>query len=134
MNATNCPLHHNWDGISSKANGFLKHILTYAIGDAEVCTTEAAEDTTDLKTLSYILGIAIVGSGLGVLIFVWIIRCDPAETRNWLHENLCVTRLNLEQPSDGATGVPSPDKQRTANFNIVGAASGTKTNLATIVD
>lgn len=134
MNATNCPLHHNWDGISSKANGFLKHILTYATGDAEVCATEEAEDTTDLKTLSYILGVAIVGSGFGVLFFVWVIRCDPAETRNWLHESLCATWLKLEQPSDGATSVPSPDKQQTANSHVVGAAGGTKTNLATITD
>jgi hypothetical protein len=115
VNVTNCPLHHSWDGMSSRASVFLKHVLTYATGDVQECGEEEEEDTTELKSLSYILGIAIVGSGLGVLIFVWIIRCDPAETCGWLS---CAKKSTAVKPSDGAAGEP-PD---------------TKANLATVAD
>jgi len=96
VNATNCLLHHDWDGMSSRATGYLEHVLTYAVASAEGCGEEEVEDMTALKTLSYILGIAIIGSGFGVLLFVWLIRCDPRKTHEWLRG-----RLSASSPQRG---------------------------------
>ena len=127
--------------MSSRASGFLKHAFTYAIGDFEVCAEEEEEDTAALKTLSYVLGIAIVGAGVGVLIFVWIIRCDPTETREWLYESLCGCMMSKsEEPSEQSEDDddPSPpQEQQTASKTAKSLAmldSASKSNLATVSD
>mmetsp|Transcript_41793 Transcript_41793/g.102944 ORF Transcript_41793/g.102944 Transcript_41793/m.102944 type:complete len:217 (-) Transcript_41793:110-760(-) len=82
VNQTNCPLHHSW-GMGSRSSEYMKQ--AWAAHSMVNCGGEDPQDTTEVKRISLILGMAVVGSGLGLLFFVWVIRCDRRE----LFETLC---------------------------------------------
>lgn len=95
VNATNCPLHHSWDLVSSRASMYVKDLLNKAANSVATCKEED-EDTDELKSSSYILGIAIIGSGFGVLLFVWVIQCDIRQVCS----RLCARSTKVEERAE----------------------------------
>lgn len=158
INATNCPLHRKWDDVSKRGGDFLEHLISHtAKGAVAECAEEEEEDKTELKALSLLLGISIVGAGVGVLICVWVIRCDPAETRDWLYETLCLWSSQSDKASEAEDYDLNPNEQPTfplqskskllnvikpvpavgtSKRDVAALSSGTssKRNLATVTD
>lgn len=152
-------MHQKWDDVSNRASVFLKHLMSHAakVGEMAECAEEEEEDKTELKALSLLLGISIVGAGVGVLIFVWIIRCDPAETRDWLYETLCLWSSQSDKANEAEDDDLNPNEQPTfpsqskskllstskpvlavgtSKRDVAALSSGTslKRNLATVTD